>query len=263
MPARLPAHLIEAGRGAHLATWINAKLATKILTISEWSKKDLVELYGLAPDKVKVTYLGFDRSIFNESVPDYEASVSLLKRLGITRPFLVHHGMIQLRKNLDRLIRSWDLLRRRYRDLDVQLVLAGSMGKGHQQILAAREATAYPQDVIFTDALPNHELGVLLKNASLCVIPSLYEGFCLPLIEAMACGVPTVASKSSCLPEISGKSLEYFDPYSVEDMADVIQRTLDDGDLQQRLRRKGLARAAEFSWERCARETLDTFEQSA
>lgn len=263
MPARLPARFVEVSRVAHLATWVNAKVATKILTISEWSKNDLVDIYGIDPEKVEVTYLGYDKKVYNQAVPDAEASRALLSRLGIRRPFIVHHGMVQIRKNLNRLICSWDLLRRRRPSLDAQLVLIGGMGKGHEEILAAQKNAAHPEDVIFTGALPDHELATVVKNASLCVIPSLYEGFCLPLVESMACGVPTVASRSSCLPEISGEVLEYFDPYSVEEMAEVIHRAFEDSDLRLRLRCKGLARASEFSWERCARETLRVLQKAA
>jgi glycosyltransferase involved in cell wall biosynthesis len=110
-----------------------------------------------------------------------------------------------------------------------------------------------------TGQLPDEDLALLVKNATLAVIPSLYEGFCLPMVEAMACGLPTIASNSSCLPEISGGVLEYFDPLSVEAMAHVIQRVLEEPDLRSRLRARGLGRASEFSWERCARQTFDVF----
>ena len=89
------------------------------------------------------------------------------------------------------------------------------------------------------------------------MIPSLYEGFCLPLIEAMACGTATIASNSSCLPEVSGGVLSYFDPLSIEDMAEKIESGLENNSLRQTLSRKGIRRASEFSWERCARETLN------
>jgi len=110
--------------------------------------------------------------------------------------------------------------------------------------------------VIFTGILADADLALLIKGASLAVIPSLYEGFSLPMVEAMACGVPTVASQTSCLPEISGNVLAYFDPLSIEDMASCMQSVLLDSQLSQRLREDGVARAREFSWERCAREAL-------
>ena len=244
-------------------TWLNAKLASKIITISGWSKQDLVEIYGLDPEKVEVTYLGYDRQFYNQTVPDPEASAALLARFGIRRPFVLHHGMVQLRKNVHGLIQAWNRMTERNKGFDAQLVLAGPMGLGYEQILKVREASASRDQIILTGALPDAELSTLVKNASLCAIPSLYEGFCLPMVEAMACGVPTVASNSSCIPEVSGGMLQYFDPHSIEDMAETIRVALEDSRVRDRLRHDGLARAAEFSWERCARETLRIFAETS
>jgi glycosyltransferase involved in cell wall biosynthesis len=242
-----------------MMTWLNAKLATKIITISEWSKRDLIDVYGLNPIDVEVTYLGYDKQQYNEVPADYDASAALLGRFGIRRPFILHHGMVQLRKNVHRLIEAWDRMRERHEDLDAQLVLAGPMGFGHEEILKVREASPNRDEIILTGELSEAELVMLIKNAFLCVIPSLYEGFCLPMLEAMACGVPTVASNSSCMPEVSGGALEYFDPLSVEQMAETMIRVLENSDLRKSLGEKGLRRAAEFSWHRCALETLRVF----
>ena len=241
----------------------NVKLASKIVTISSWSKQDLVEIYGLDPEKVEVTYLGYDKRFYNEIAPDPEASAALLARFGIRRPFALHHAMVELRKNVHRLIQAWDHVMERNKSFDAQLVLAGRMGFGHEQIMKVREGSPHRDQIILTGALPDAELATLVKNASLCVIPSLYEGFCLPMVEAMACGVPTVASNSSCIPEVSGGVLEYFDPYSVEEMAETIRLALGDSGVRDRLRHAGLARAAEFSWERCAWETMRIFTETS
>jgi len=263
MPKRLPPGLVKHATPLHAMTWLNAKLASKIITISSWSKKDLVEIYGLDPEKVEVTYLGYDKRLYNVIPPDPQASAALLGRFGIRRPFALHHGMVQLRKNVHRLIQAWDRLMERNKSLDAQLVLAGPMGFGHEQILKVRDASAYRDQIILTGDLPDAELSTLVKNASLCVIPSLYEGFCLPMVEAMACGVPTVASNSSCIPEVSGGILEYFDPHSIEEMAETVRRVLESSGVRDRLRHAGLARAAEFSWERSAQETMRIFAETS
>jgi glycosyltransferase involved in cell wall biosynthesis len=263
IPNRLPPELVEAGTLAPCMTRISAKLANRVITISEWSKRDLVEVYGLDPAKVGVTYLGYDKRLYNDTLSDPEAGAALLDRLGIRRPFILHHGMVQLRKNVHRLIQACDRVMQRNKSFDVQLVLAGPMGHGHEQILKVREASPNRNQIILTGALPDAELATLVKNASLCVIPSLYEGFCLPMVEAMACGIPTVASNSSCIPEVSGGVLEYFDPHSVEEMAETIRLALEDSCVRDRLRRAGLARVAEFSWERCARETMRIFAETS
>jgi glycosyltransferase involved in cell wall biosynthesis len=143
-------------------------------------------------------------------------------------------------------------------NLDLDLVLAGQMGWSCEEITnAAAAGNRGKGRVIFAGVLPDADLALLIKGASLEAVPSLYEGFSLPMVEAMACGVPTVASRTSCLPEISGDKLAYFDPLSVEDMAACMQTVLLDSQLGQRLRQNGIERAREFSWERCARETLE------
>ncbi|MGD0226641.1 MAG: glycosyltransferase family 1 protein [Terriglobia bacterium] len=244
-------------------TWVSAKFASKVITISEWSKRDLVEVYGLDPAMVEVTYLGYDKRYFNDAPSDPAASAALLNRFGIQRPFVLHHGTVQLRKNVHRLMQAYDRVLERNKSFDVQLVLAGPMGLGHEQILKVRETSPNRNQIILTGALSDAELATLVKDAFLCVIPSLYEGFCLPMVEAMACGVPTVASSSSCIPEVSGGILEYFDPHSVEEMAETIRRALEDSELRNRLRDRGVARAAQFSWERCARETMRIFAETS
>jgi glycosyltransferase involved in cell wall biosynthesis len=111
--------------------------------------------------------------------------------------------------------------------------------------------------VVLAGMLDDSDLALLIKGASLAVVPSLYEGFSLPMVEAMACGVPTIASNTSCLPEISGNALAYFDPLSVEDMATSMETLLRDSELRSRVSEKGIHRAREFTWERCAQQTLE------
>jgi glycosyltransferase involved in cell wall biosynthesis len=259
IPNRLPRELVDAGALVRHLTRTSAKLARKVITISQCSKRDLQEFYGLDPAKIEVTYLGYDKSVYNALPPDPQATSALLGRLGIRRPFVLHHGMVQLRKNIHRLIYAWNRVQEGCRDFDAQLVLAGPLGHGHEQILETRQTSPNCDRIIMTGPLLSTDLAMLIKAATLCVVPSLYEGFCLPMVEAMACGTPTVASNASCLPEISGDALEYFDPYSIEDMAERIRRALEQSELRLRLRDGGLARASQFSWERCARETLQVF----
>jgi glycosyltransferase involved in cell wall biosynthesis len=234
-----------------------ARFSQAIITPSEHSKKDIVTLLGVPEEKVTVIYEACDRAIFNSAPVDETALASLHLRLGIKKPYLIHHGTIQPRKNLKRLIEAFRLMLARDSNLDFDLVLAGQLGWASDEIVdAATSSRGSTGRVILTGVLADADLALLIKGASLAVIPSLYEGFSLPMVEAMACGVPTVASQTSCLPEISGNALSYFDPLSVEDMAQCMRSVLCNAQLSQRLRQDGMARAQEFSWERCARETL-------
>jgi glycosyltransferase involved in cell wall biosynthesis len=234
-----------------------ARFSQAIITPSEHSKKDVVTLLSVPEEKVTVIYEACDRAIFNSSPVDEAALASLRLRFGIQKPYLIHHGTIQPRKNLKRLIEAFRLMLARDSNLDFDLVLAGQMGWASDEVVSAATSIAgIAGNVILAGVLADTDLAVLIKGASLAVIPSLYEGFSLPMLEAMACGVPTVASQTSCLPEISGHALTYFDPLSVEDMAQCMRSVLFDAQLSRRLRQDGMARAQKFSWERCAQETL-------
>ena len=238
--------------------WNAAKFSRAIITDSEWSRQDVIRLYGLPPAKVSVVYLGYDKDHFNTRPADPRKRAELLKAHGIERPFVLHHGVIQPRKNLQRLVQAYRLLLSRRPGLELDLVLAGPKGWLFEEIMEEIRSGAVPREkIILTGALSDADLGMLIKSARLVAIPSLYEGFCLPMVEAMACGVPTIASSASCLPEISGGTLRYFDPLSVEEMAVQMETALLDDGLRADLTRKGLERAASFDWRRCAEQTLE------
>lgn len=256
IPLKLPRQMVGNNRALKMYMSRAARKSKKILTDSEHSRKDLVEIYNLAPEKVSVVHLGYDKKNFNATPADDTRQADLWRRLRIKRPYILHHGMVQLRKNVGALVDAYSRLLERHGDWDFQLVLAGPFGLGAEDILRMADGLVRNGKVIFTGPVAEAELPLLIKGASLCVIPSLYEGFCLPMVEAMACGTPTVVASSSCLPEISGGVLRYFDPLSVEDMAATMLDVLQHVELQRELSANGLRRANEFSWERCAQETL-------
>jgi glycosyltransferase involved in cell wall biosynthesis len=148
--------------------------------------------------------------------------------------------------------------------LDRDLVLAGPLAwQFEETVAAAKSASNGRGNVVLTGAVNDQDLSLLLRGAEMEVIPSLYEGFCLPMVEAMACGVPTIAAIGSCLPEVSGGVLRYFDPYSVEEMAASMEEVLRSSDLRAELTERGKQRARQFSWELCAQQTLDVVAQVA
>ncbi len=237
--------------------------ASRILANSEYTKSDIVRHLGVAPEKVAVTPLSYNRSLYNTEPVDDVLRQAIAARWNLQRPYILHCGTLQARKNLVRLIKAYDELLNQNRTMEFDLVLAGMMGWQHEPILQAASRVSAPGRVVLTRSLPETELSALVKGATLCVIPSLYEGFCLPMLESMACGVPTVVANNSCLPEVSGGVLRYFDAESVEQIAETIRAVLESASEQQRLRQAGLNRAAEFSWERCARQTLQVLQQVA
>jgi glycosyltransferase involved in cell wall biosynthesis len=247
----------------------SAKSSAAIITVSENSRRDIVRICGVPESKVHVVYEGYDRALFNCAPPEPDLIQQLRLRLGVSRPYILHHGAIQPRKNLPRLIAAYRRMLARNPHLDFALVLAGPLAWQHEETVNAAKADNTDRGknargkVILTGALSDPDLSLLVRGASLEVIPSLYEGFSLPMVEAMACGLPTITANSSCLPEISGGVLRYFDPCSIEDIAACMEEVLLSHDLQAELARRGRERAQKFSWDLCAEETLGVLEQVA
>ena len=264
-PIVMPSHRTRSTMILRSTMWTLAKFSQAIITDSQCSKSDIVRIYGIPESKVSVIYLGYNKAVFNDSPPQPDDRNQVLGKLGMgkDRPYILHHGTIQPRKNLERLIAAYRLMLAQTPDADFDLILPGRLGWDYQRILKAGKGTynGHPAKhrgrVLFPGTLSDEDLSVLIKGASLVVIPSLYEGFCLPMVESMACGTPTVVSGTSCLPEVSGNALDYFDPLSVEAIANSMTRALYDSALRHQISTRGLKRAAEFSWQRCARETLD------
>jgi glycosyltransferase involved in cell wall biosynthesis len=214
-PIKEPSHSAKINTVLKTFMWTAAKLSRTVITVSEYSRNDLIEHYRLPPEKVRVVYNGFDRAIFNPIPREPKRLLELQAAHGITAPYIAHHGTLQPRKNLVRLIQAYDLLLARRPELDLQLVLMGPLGWQYEEIVRAGNRQRSKGKVVFTGALPDSDLALLLKGSLLAAMPSLYEGFCLPMIEAMACGIPTIAASTSCLPEVSGNVLSYFDPLSI------------------------------------------------
>jgi glycosyltransferase involved in cell wall biosynthesis len=262
-PVVMPSHGARSTLILRSAMWTLAKFSQSIITDSECSKRDIVRIYGIPESKVSVIYLGFNKTVFNNTPAENREEV--LRKLGIDRPYVLHHGTIQPRKNLERLIAAYRLMLTQTPDADFDLVLPGRLGWDYQRILAAGKEDGRQSGnggnnrgrVVFPGTLSDEDLSVLIKGASLVVIPSLYEGFCLPMVESMACGTPTVVSETSCLPEVSGNALSYFDPESVEAISSAMTKALYDSILRNQISTRGLKRASEFSWQRCAQETLE------
>jgi glycosyltransferase involved in cell wall biosynthesis len=242
----------------------SARSSAAIITVSENSRQDIVRHCGVPLSKVHVVYEGYNRALFHDAPPDPGKLKALRARLGIGRPYVLHHGAVQPRKNLPRLIAAYGQMLARNPKLDRDLVLAGPLAwQFEETVAAAKSASNGRGNVVLTGAVNDQDLSLLLRGAEMEVIPSLYEGFCLPMVEAMACGVPTIAAIGSCLPEVSGGVLRYFDPYSVEEMAASMAEVLRSSDLRAELTERGKQRARQFSWELCAQQTLDVVAQVA
>ena len=240
-----------------LSTRFNARAAAHVIADSQATKRDLVERYGVEPSKISVIYPGYDEEAF-QPLREREAIEAVKTRYGIAGDYILFVGTIQPRKNLVRLMEAFSLLKRQAADL--QLVIAGKKGWLYEAIFRRVRELGLEGRVVFTGYVAEEDLPALFSGARLFVFPSLYEGFGLPVLEAMACGVPVVCSNASSLPEVAGDAALLFDPLDVEGMAAAMERVLGDERLRAELVERGLKRAREFSWEKCARQTLAVLE---
>lgn len=230
--------------------------ADAIITISESSKKDLIQHYGTPADKIAVVYEAA-APVFQPATP---FTVDHVRReYGLPDRFLLTVGTIEPRKNLSRLLEA--LARLRAHDPELHLVVVGSRGWLYQDFFRKIDELALRDVVHLPGYVLDADLPAMYCAATVLVMPSIYEGFGLPVLEAMACGTPVVSSHASSLPEIGGEAAQYFDPMDVDEMTAALRRVLTDDELRAEMRQAGLEQAAEFSWERAASETAAVYER--
>jgi len=229
--------------------------ADGVVTISEFSRRGIIERFGLPAEKVRAITLGVS-PVFRR--PAEEMRIAALRReLDIPGEFLLFVGASEPRKNLPRLIDALSILHRD--DRTIPLVLVGRPGGDHSRLTARILEKNLSASVRLAGYRPDEDVRALYASASALVFPSLAEGFGLPLIEAMACGLPAAVSAVSALPEIGGAAVLYFDPSNAEAMAAAMERILRDDNLRAELRREGRERARLFDWARTAEATLDLY----
>lgn len=229
--------------------------ADAVIACSESTRNDAIELLGAEPGKVVVAYEAVDEDF--KPVERAEAAGLLEKRHHIKQPYLLFVGTLEPRKNLPALIEAFAGLAK---DIPHTLVLAGGAGWGSAPVFGAIEKFGLNERVICTGFVsPHSDLALFYSAADAFVFPSLYEGFGLPLLEAMACGCPIAAANTSSVPEVAGPAALYFDPADPADIAGAVWKVLEDVSLRYSLVAHGLVQAAKFSWENCARATLDVY----
>lgn len=234
--------------------------AAQVLTLSEHTKREVMEHYQVPEDRIAVTYAA--ASDIYRPIAKPEARATLGDRHQIPDRFILVVGNIQPRKNLTRLIEAYARLRH-LRYVPHKLVIVGQSSWHASRVFETVQRHELTDDVIFTGFVPRADLCLLYNLAEVFVYPSLYEGFGLPPLEAMACGTPTVTSNTSSLPEVVGDAALLFDPYNVEEIVSALDMVTSDLTLQEELSLRGLERAQQFSWERTAERILASFQQVA
>ena len=236
------------------------KRANRIIAVSRSTKQDIVKLLGAPEEKIDVIYEAADA--FFRPIPRQQAQ-SILAEAGKRPPqrFILFVGTIEPRKNLKTLIQAYKILKDRYRH-DVALVLAGATGWLADDVYALVETLGLEQDVHFWGRTANEHLLALYNLAMTLAHPAYYEGFGLPLLEAMACGAPVICSNVSSLPEVVGEAAILISPEEVEAWTAALHRVISDADLRREMGAKGVNRAKAFSWQKAARETLATYRRA-
>jgi glycosyltransferase involved in cell wall biosynthesis len=240
-----------------LVPW-SCKRADHIITVSESSKRDLVEIYRLDPTKITVTHEAAGDN-FSPAAPE-RAAERLREGYGVQPPFLLYVGNLDPRKNLARLLRAFAQLRQNGR-IQAKLVIVGQKSWLHDAVFQAIRQHSLGEEVILTGYVPAADLPLFYSAASVMVYPSIYEGFGLPVVEAMACGTPVITSRGSSLEEIASDAAILIDPYSIAEIAGAIEKVVNDSCLQKRMRALGLRRAAQFSYQRMAEATRSVYHQ--
>ncbi|MCP4642291.1 MAG: glycosyltransferase family 4 protein [bacterium] len=239
---------------ARTYTRLAVRLARHFVSISEATKRDLVNRFRLADDRVSVTPLAVSDAYQPCSDP---ARVSAVRETyGLPEKYLLCVGRLQPRKNIGRLIQAYEQLKQRCPELPHELVIAGDQGWLFDSIFKTAEASAVGDSIRFLGFVDGPDLPVLIGEADGLALVSLWEGFGLPVLEAMACGTAVVTSNCSSLPEVAGDAAVLVDPYDVDAIAAGLERVLTDDASRDMMERAGQTRAREFTWERTARLVL-------
>ncbi len=251
-----------------------AKDSAKIISVSETTKQDIVKRFGVKPEKIAVTHLGFDDK-YNSEVKSQKSKVKSFKdKFGITGDYFLYAGMWKKHKNLLRMLKAYEEFKIQNSKFKIQLVLMGNPDPNEPEVMAeitrinAQFRNSEPLNlcpsvplIVTTGFLPekSEEQVIGFAGAMAYIIPSLYEGFGLPPLQAMACGTPVLSSNVSCMPEILGDAPLYFDPYNIDDMAKAMAQVATDEELREELSAKGLKQSAKYNWSDTAKKTLDVY----
>ena len=251
----LPAHHKPLNRWyLNLTLPLYCRRATHVIAVSECTRRDLIAAYDLPPEKITVIPEAADPR-FCPQPPEMVATVRT--RYGLPERYLLFVGTIEPRKNLTRLLHAFEVLHAE--GLTGGLVIVGKLGWLYGDFFAALEQSPVRDAVLLPGYVPDADLPAVYAGAQALILPSLYEGFGLPVLEAMACSTPVVASRTSSLPEVGGEAALYFDPADTEALAETMRTVLGDAGLRGEMRERGLAQAARFSWERAAEATARVY----
>ncbi len=233
--------------------------ADHIVTDSEFSKKEILKYYHVPKDKISVVYCGVDFDRF-KPLEDKELLNKVKEKYGINKEYFLYLGTLEPRKNLVRLVQAYAEAKEGKEDFPC-LVLAGGKGWMYEEIFHTVQNLGLEQDVLFTGYVADEEVSVLMAGAFAFCFPSIYEGFGMPVLEAMACGTPVLTSKDSSMEEIAGEETVLVDAMSVEDIIQGLVWLFEDAELRMKLSEQGLSKVKEYTWEAGAKQLMQVYEE--
>lgn len=243
-----------------------AREADFIIAVSQSTKNDLIEIYGVPREKIRVIYSGISSK---SKVESRKSKVNeIIKKYNLPEKYILYLGTIEPRKNIIGLIKAFELFKKKYPPAADppkagKLVIAGAKGWLYGDIFKAAKSSEFKNEIIFTGTVADEDRASLYNMASLFVYPSFYEGFGFPPLEAMSAGIPVIASNCSSLPEAVGDAALMVNPYNIGETAWAMNEVLSNNNLRDKMIKKGYEQVKKFSWEKCARETLEVFEEAS
>lgn len=236
-----------------IMNWLIIKKSSKIITPSQFNRQELNRLYGFDINNVVVVEHGYNNSQYIKINIEEEKRRDFLIKYKVAKPFLLFVGRLEEKKNVSSIIKAYNIIKK---STDLQLVLIGSAGCGFDDIEKTINESSYKKDIICQSWITDNDLAIFYNLAKVFVFPSKYEGFGLPVLEAMACGCPVVISKNNSLEEVGGDAVLYASAESVDEIAEAVIKLLNDKDLYLDKVEKGLKRVIRYSWIGAADKTF-------
>jgi len=230
--------------------------AAKIITVSHFSKNELIELYAAPAEKIHVTHLGFDSDRY-KAIDNQDKIDRVLEKYNIKKPYIFYIGRLEKKKNIPLLVEAFGRYKRQNKPDEHRLVLVGRPGFEYEKIKESVKRYDLADWVIEPGWVPEEDIPYLYNGATCFAFPSRYEGFGIPLLEAMATETPILASRAASIPEVAGDAALYFQTDDIESLVANLRAILRDEVLRDQLRKNGRKRARAFSWEKTAKNTLD------
>ena len=231
------------------------KHAKKIITVSNFSKSEMLKMYDVKKEKIKVIYNGYNESLYKKINNQNEIN-KISDKYGIERPYLLYVGRLEKKKNTPLLINAFAILKEDNKNIKQKLVLIGDASFGYDEVKYLIEQFDLDSEVIMPGWVEEEDMPYIYNAATAFIFPSKHEGFGIPIIQAMACGVPVIASNIPVLKEIAEEAAMFFNPNDENDMAKVMTEIVNNKKLREKLIIKGGKKVKEFSWEKCAQATL-------